>query len=82
MTRQILAFFASSVLTVAMQIPSMAQEVGGTIEAIDPERAEIRLSDGLVYLLPEGFNYERVSPGMDVVLIYDEAHPLGTVRLV
>ena len=82
MTRQILAFFASSVLTVAMQIPSMAQEVDGTIEAVDRERAEIRLSDGLVYLLPEGFDDERVRPGMKVVLIYDEAHPLGTAKLV
>ncbi|MBB4002972.1 MAG: DUF1344 domain-containing protein [Aurantimonas endophytica] len=82
MTRQILAFFASSVLTVAMQIPSMAQEVDGTIEAVDRERAEIRLSDGLVYMLPDGFNFDGVKPGMDVVLIYDEQHPLGTIRLV
>ena len=82
MTRQILAFFASSVLTVAMQIPSMAQEVDGTIEAVDRERAEIRLSDGLVYMLPEGFNFDGVKAGMDVVLIYDEQHPLGTIKLV
>lgn len=82
MTRQILAFFASSVLTVAMQIPSMAQEVDGTIEAVDRERAEIRLSDGLVYMLPEGFNFDGVRAGMDVVLIYDEQHPLGTIKLV
>lgn len=82
MTRQILALFASSVLTVAMQIPSMAEEVDGTIEAVDRERAEIRLSDGLVYMLPDGFNFDGVKPGMDVVLIYDEQHPLGTIRLV
>lgn len=82
MTRQILAFFASSVLTVAMQIPSMAQEVDGTIESVDRDRAEIRLSDGLTYLLPDGFNFDGVKPGMDVVLIYDEQHPLGTIRLV
>ncbi|NDV85976.1 DUF1344 domain-containing protein [Aurantimonas aggregata] len=82
MTRQILAFFASSVLTVAMQIPSMAQEVDGTIEAVDRERAEIRLSDGLVYMLPDGFDFDGVKAGMDVVLIYDEQHPLGTIRLV
>ncbi|MCB8838930.1 DUF1344 domain-containing protein [Aurantimonas sp. VKM B-3413] len=75
MTRRILAFFASSFLTVAFTIPAMAQEVDGTIESIDPERAQLRLSDGETYDLPEHFDYSAVAPGMTVVLIYDQDEP-------
>ena len=73
MTRRILALFASSFLTVAMSIPTMARESDGVIESIDPERSELRLSDGEIYHLPADFNYEAVAQGMAVVVIYDSA---------
>lgn len=76
MTRKILAFFATSFLTVAMTIPSMAREVDGTIEAIDRERAQLKLSDGKTYDLPDHFDYDAVQPGMSVVLIFDETENL------
>ncbi|MEF2552431.1 DUF1344 domain-containing protein [Aurantimonas sp. A2-1-M11] len=79
MSRQILAFFATSFLTVAMTIPAMAEEVDGTIETIDRERAQLRLSDGVTYRLPEYFDYDVVTPGMDVVLIFGEAETLRIV---
>ena len=79
MSRQILAFFATSFLTVAMTIPAMAEEVDGTIEAIDREHAQLRLSDGVTYRLPANFDYDVVEPGMDVVLIFGETE---TVRIV
>nr|WP_256477883.1 DUF1344 domain-containing protein [Aurantimonas marianensis] len=62
-----------------MTIPSMAEEVDGMIESIDRERAQLKLSDGLIYDLPDHFDYEAVRPGMSVVLILDEAE---TLRLV
>nr|WP_210348900.1 DUF1344 domain-containing protein [Aurantimonas marina] len=62
-----------------MTIPSMAQEVDGTIESIDRERAQLKLSDGQTYDLPEHFDYEAVLPGMSVVLIFDEP---GNMHLV
>nr|WP_255617826.1 DUF1344 domain-containing protein [Aurantimonas sp. VKM B-3413] len=62
-------------MTVAFTIPAMAQEVDGTIESIDPERAQLRLSDGETYDLPEHFDYSAVAPGMTVVLIYDQDEP-------
>ena len=74
MTRRILAFFATSFLSVAMTIPAMASEVDGVIEEIDAERAELRLRDGGIYQLPDHFDYSAVAPGMAVVLIYDEKH--------
>ena len=73
MTRQILALFASSFLTVAMSIPAMARESDGVIESIDQERSELRLSDGEIYHLPADFDYDAVSQGMMVVVIYDSA---------
>ncbi|ORE90271.1 DUF1344 domain-containing protein [Aurantimonas sp. 22II-16-19i] len=73
MTRQILALFASSFLTVAMSIPSVAREADGVIESIDQERAELRLSDGQVYHLPPDFDYDAIAKGMTVVVIYDAA---------
>lgn len=78
-TRKILAFFATSFLTVAMTIPSMAEEVDGTIESIDRERAQLKLSDGLIYDLPDHFDYEAVRAGMSVVLIFDQAENLRLV---
>ncbi|MCE7027514.1 DUF1344 domain-containing protein [Jiella avicenniae] len=71
MTRRILALFASSFLTVAMSIPAMAEETDGVIESIDPEHAQLRLSDGQVYNLPPDFDYDAIAKGMIVVLIYD-----------
>ncbi|MCQ0989054.1 DUF1344 domain-containing protein [Jiella sp. LLJ827] len=73
MTRRILAFFASSFLTVALSIPAMAAESDGVIESIDPERSQIKLSDGEVYDLPPDFDYGAIAQGMMVVVIYDEA---------
>ena len=73
MTRRIIAFFATSFLSVAMTIPAFANEADGVIVDIDSERSQLRLSDGQTYLLPEDFDYGAVKPGMAVVVIYDEA---------
>ena len=80
MTNKIVAFFASSFLMVALTIPAMAQEVDGTVEAIDRDHAQIRLSDGRVYELPDSFDYEAVLPGMDVVMLVDSDEPLQLGR--
>jgi hypothetical protein len=37
MTRKIIAFFASSVLSVALTIPAKAEEKTGIVAAIDPD---------------------------------------------
>lgn len=72
MTKKIIAFFACSFLSVAMNIPALAEEVSGTIEAIDEEKASLTLDDGTTYELPGEFDYEAVRPGMQVVMIYHE----------
>lgn len=82
MTRQIIAFFASSFLSVAMTIPSMASEVDGVIEDIDMESETIRLSDGEQYRVPADFDFRAVRPGMTVVVIYNEYQEKPIVRLV
>lgn len=79
MTRKIFAFFATSFLTVALSIPAMAEEVGGTIESIDRERQQLTLSDGNVYELPEHFDFGAVTVGMHVVLIVDDVDDLRRV---
>lgn len=79
MTKRILAFFACSFLTVALTIPALAEEVGGTIEEIDRERSQLKLSDGSIYILPDNFDFEQVSPGMDVVLLVEAATPITIV---
>ncbi|MCK5931269.1 Protein of unknown function [Fulvimarina manganoxydans] len=78
MTRRIIAFFATSFLSVAMTIPAFADEADGVIVDIDSERSELRLSDGETYLLPDDFDYGAVKPGMAVVVIYDEAQSYPT----
>ena len=79
MTRRIFAFFATSFLTVALSIPAMAQEVGGTIESIDREHQRMTLSDGNVYELPEHFDYGVVTVGMDVLLLVADSDNLRVV---
>ena len=79
MTRKIFAFFATSFLTVALSIPAMAQEVGGTIESIDREHQQLTLTDGNVYELPEHFDYAVVTAGMDVLLLVGDADNLRVV---
>nr|WP_246753802.1 DUF1344 domain-containing protein [Jiella flava] len=54
-----------------MSIPAMAKETDGVIEAIDQEHAQIRLSDGEIYHLPSDFDYQAITKGMTVVVIYD-----------
>jgi len=77
MTRKIIAFFACSFLSVAINIPAMAEEVSGTIETIDEEDASLTLDDGITYQLPSEFDYAAVRPGMHVVMIYDEVDGLS-----
>ncbi len=73
MTRRVVAFFACSFLTVSASYPAAALETGGTIEAIDRDDALLKLSDGATYRLPDSFDYAAVRPGMEVVVVYDEA---------
>jgi len=75
MTRQIIAFFASSFLSVALTIPARAEEKTGIIAAIDREAALVTFADGTTYVLPGAFDYEAVQPGMQVHVILDALAP-------
>nr|WP_306228734.1 MULTISPECIES: DUF1344 domain-containing protein [unclassified Aurantimonas] len=62
-----------------MSIPALAEEVSGTIKAIDQASATLTLDDGSTYALPGEFDYTAVKPGMEVVVIFDETdatHPV------
>lgn len=69
MTRQIIAFFASSFLCVAMTIPVRAEEKSGVIASVDRERALLTFDDGSSYALPGDFDYAAVEPGMEAHVI-------------
>ncbi|WP_224003568.1 DUF1344 domain-containing protein [Aureimonas sp. SA4125] len=71
MTRQIIAFFASSFLCVALTIPARAEEKSGVIAAIDREGSLLTFADGTTYVLPGEFDYDAVAPGMEVHVIFD-----------
>jgi len=73
MTRKIIAFFASSVLSVALTIPAKAEEKTGIVAAIDPDASLLTFADGTTYVLPGAFNYAAVEPGMVAHVIIDEA---------
>ncbi|RFC64568.1 DUF1344 domain-containing protein [Fulvimarina endophytica] len=70
MSRRIVAFFASSFLSVAMSIPASAVEADGVVIEVNEESEQLQLSDGQVYDLPKNFDYAAVSPGMPVHVIY------------
>jgi len=76
MTRQIIAFFASSFLCVALTIPSKAEEKTGTIATIDRDAALLTFADGTTYVLPGEFDYEAVQPGMEAHVILDALAPV------
>ena len=76
MTRQIIAFFATSFLCVALTIPAKAEEKSGIIAAIDPEASLLTFADGTTYVLPGEFDYAAVAPGMEVHVILDELLPV------
>ncbi|EAU39702.1 hypothetical protein FP2506_13244 [Fulvimarina pelagi HTCC2506] len=73
MSRRIIAFFASSFLTVAMTIPASAVEAEGIVLEVNEESEQMQLSDGKTYDLPKNFDYRAIAPGMPVHVIYDEA---------
>lgn len=75
MTRQIIAFFASSFLCVALSIPSQAEEKSGIVAAIDRDAALLTFSDGTTYVLPQGFDYDAVETGMEAHVILDAFDP-------
>ncbi|MBC8129192.1 MAG: DUF1344 domain-containing protein [Rhizobiaceae bacterium] len=75
MTRQIIAFFASSFLCVALSIPAKAEEKSGIVAAIDRDGALLTFSDGTTYVLPHGFDYDAVETGMEVHVILDAFDP-------
>jgi Protein of unknown function (DUF1344) len=70
-TRQIIAFFASSFLCVALTIPARSEEKSGVIAAIDRDSALLTFADGTSYVLPGEFDYDAVTPGMEVHVIFD-----------
>ncbi|KAB0680289.1 DUF1344 domain-containing protein [Aureimonas leprariae] len=69
MTKQIIAFFASSFLCVALTIPVCAEEKSGTVATVDRDRALLTFEDGSSYALPSGFDYDAVTPGMEAHVI-------------
>ena len=71
MTRQIIAFFASSFLCVALTIPARSEEKSGIIAAIDRDANILTFDDGSTYALPGEFDYDAVKPGMEVHVIFD-----------
>ena len=73
MSRRIVAFFASSFLSVAMSIPASAIETEGYVLEVNEENGQLQLSDGQTYDLPDNFDYRAVMPGMPVHVIYDVA---------
>ena len=70
-TKQIIAFFASSFLCVALTIPARSEEKSGVIAAIDRDSAMLTFADGSTYVLPGEFDYDAVAPGMEVHVIFD-----------
>ncbi|KQT54706.1 hypothetical protein ASG43_03815 [Aureimonas sp. Leaf454] len=73
MTKQIVAFFASSFLCVALTIPACAEEKSGVIAAVDRDRSLLIFADGTAYRLPGSFDYDAVSPGMEAHVIVEPA---------
>ena len=71
MTRQIIAFFASSFLCVALTIPARSEEKSGIIAAIDKDSSLLTFADGSTYVLPGEFDYDAVTTGMEVHVIFD-----------
>ena len=78
MTRQIIAFFASSFLCVSLTIPACAEEKSGVIADVDRDRALLTFADGSIYKLPGAFDYDAVRPGMEAHVIVDPSEPLRT----
>ena len=72
MTKQIVAFFASSFLCVALTIPACAEEKSGVIAEVDRDRSLLVFADGTTYRLPGSFDYDAVSPGMEAHVIVDD----------
>lgn len=75
MTRQIIAFFASSFLCVALTIPAKSEEKSGVIAAIDKDSSLLTFADGTSYILPGEFDYDAIHPGMEAHVILDEPLP-------
>lgn len=69
MSKQIIAFFASTFLSVALTIPVCAEEKTGTVASVDREGATLTFDDGSSYALPSDFDYDAVAPGMEAHVI-------------
>lgn len=80
MTRQIIAFFATSFIFVAFSIPSEAQEKSGVVARIDRDARLMTFADGTTCRLPGAFDYEAIRPGMEVHVILDESGPGEAAR--
>ncbi|GGE14537.1 hypothetical protein GCM10011390_37060 [Aureimonas endophytica] len=72
MSKQIIAFFASSFLCVSLSIPAKAEEKTGVVAAVDRDGGLITFADGTSFKVPTGFNYAAVTPGMEAHVIFGE----------
>jgi len=48
-----------------------ADNVEGSIQKIDQKEGTLQLSDGNLYKLPNGFDYESIGEGAQVTVTYD-----------
>lgn len=75
MSKQVVAFFASSFLCVAFTISACAEEKSGVIAEVDRDRALLVFADGSSYRLPGSFDYDAVRPGMEAHVIVEPGGP-------
>lgn len=61
---------------------ALAEDVSGTIQAVDPAARTIQLEDGSIFTVAESVAMEALQPGTEVMVSYEEADGLKTATSV
>jgi hypothetical protein len=61
---------------------ALAEDVNGTIQAVDPAARTIQLEDGSIFTVAEGVALEALQPGTEVTVSYEETDGMKTATQV
>lgn len=82
MTRLSTTVFAAVLAAAAMTVSAQADEIEGTVQAVDTDMMTLTLDDGTVIEVVENVSLEGIAPGAKVKIITDVANAATSIEVM